>query len=575
MSAQAEAVLRDARFEASLRDLAARLDLPYDDVRAEALDGLTQLAARHDAIPMAAWRRFGAWLLRGYELHVDDEALARLRRLDQQHTLVWLPSHRSYLDTWALPMALDRAGFPPYFVVGGANLDFWPFGDIARRTGLVFVRRDTKDDPVYRVVLRQYLAHLVRTGADFGWSIEGGRTRTGKLRPPRFGLLRYLSDAVASEDCADVLLVPVSIVWDGLQEVPMMVAESAGRLKRSEDLRWLIEYGRRQRAAQGRVYIDFGEPLPLRGKLAELAAEPEGRGHEVERVALEVSHRLNCVTPVTTAAISTLALLAADRALTVDELVEQARPMVAYLECRGAPLAGPGRPDDRAHIESTLRELADAGAVTCVAGRTTVWAIGPDQHLVAAFYRNTAAHFLVNRAIAELVVARVGDIESPEALEQGSREALRLRDVLKFEFFFARRRIFVEEIREEVALLRERAETIVAPLILRPSLEAYEVVGDELAGSADDALDEEAFLSKCLALGRQWQVQRRIASSESVSLELFRTGLRLAKARGVWEGGGDLAARRAAFAHEMTDTANQVRSLLTLERHAALQVQVT
>jgi len=568
-------VIDDPRFQASLRDLAARLDRPLEDVGREAMEGLAQLVARHERVPIAAWRRFGAWLLRGYELHADEQALARLRRLGEQHTLVWLPSHRSYLDTWALPMALDRAGFPPYFAIGGANLDFWPFGDIARRTGLIFVRRNIQNDPVYRVVLRQYLAHLVRIRADFGWSIEGGRTRTGKLRPPRLGLLRYLSDAVAGDDRDDVLLVPVSIVWDGLQEVPMMVAESAGRLKRPEDLRWLIEYSRRQGDARGRVHIDFGEPLPLRAKLDELAAEPEGRGHEIERVALEVSHRINCVTPVTTAAVLTLALLAADRALTVDELVEHAGPIVSYLDRRGAPLAGAARPDDRAHVVATLRELADADAVVCVEGRTQVWAIGPDQHLVAAFYRNTAAHLLVGRAIAELVVARVGDVESAEALDEGGREALRLRDLLKFEFFFARRRIFVEEIRDEVALIRERPEPTVAPLILRPFLEAYEVVADELAARpADITLDEDEFLAACLAVGRQWQLQRRIASSESVSLDLFRTAVRLAKARGLWEPAGpELTERRAAFTIEVSSTADQVRALALAERDVAHLVQ--
>ena len=135
-------------------------------------------------------------MMRAYEPRVDTTALAELRRLDEDHTLVWMPSHRSYLDMWALPAALDDAGFPPYFVLGGINLDFWPFGDIAKRTGLVFIRRKIRDDPVYRFALRQYLAHLVANHSDFGWSIEGGRTRTGKLRPPRYGLLRYLVDTV-------------------------------------------------------------------------------------------------------------------------------------------------------------------------------------------------------------------------------------------------------------------------------------------------------------------------------------------------------------------------------------------
>src|SRR5262249_22279013 len=163
-------------------------------------------------------------------------------------------------------------------------LDFWPFGDLAKRTGLIFIRRNVKDDPVYRMALRQYLGDLVRRRADFGWSIEGGRTRTGKLRPPRYGLLRYLSDAVRDDEGGnEVLLVPVSIVYDQLPEVAAMVAEALGTEKSSEDIRWLVEFVRRQSQAGGQAYLDFGEPVPLAQRLEEFASEPGGGGHEVER----------------------------------------------------------------------------------------------------------------------------------------------------------------------------------------------------------------------------------------------------------------------------------------------------
>ena len=91
---------------------------------------------------------------------------------------------------------------------GGANLNFFPMGAWAKRTGTIFIRRQTKDIPVYRFVLRAYAAQLVQNHANLTWSIEGGRTRTGKLRPPRYGLLRYVVDAVQSFDGPEVLLVP-------------------------------------------------------------------------------------------------------------------------------------------------------------------------------------------------------------------------------------------------------------------------------------------------------------------------------------------------------------------------------
>ena len=45
--------------------------------------------------------------------------------------------------------------------------------------------------------------------------------------------------------------------------------------------------------------------------------------------------------------------------------------------------------------------------------------------------------------------------------------------------------------------------------------------------------NEDEFLADCLAVGQQWALQGRIASDESVTLELFKTALRLADHRGL------------------------------------------
>jgi glycerol-3-phosphate O-acyltransferase len=556
MPVEIEAVL-DAEFAAGVDTLAARLRRPSADVRAEASSGIAEMTAQHAAVPTWLWRRLGRWLLRRYDLRVDEQSLRRLRELDRTHTLVWLPSHRSYLDTWAAPAALDAFGFPPYYVMGGINLDFWPFGDLARRTGLVFIRRRVREDPVYRFALRHYLAQLVAQHADFGWSIEGGRTRTGKLRPPRYGLLRYLTDAVQRSGARDVLLVPMSIVYDELPEVREMAAEARGAHKRPEDIRWLVQFARRQAHGGGAVYIDFGEPLPLADRLEEL--ERDETGHEVERVALDVCHRINRVTPIIPGAAVTIALLAADQALTLEQIVQAVAPLNAYFETRGFPVATSGRLDHPALILRTLDQLVHGGAaVRFDGGREPVWSVGPEQHLVAAFYRNSAVHFLVARAVAELALAHShADAGDPYD------EALRFRDLLKFEFFFAGKDEFIDDIRLELEILGDEPAPIpLAPLVLRPFLEAYLVVADCLAAmNPGHRLHEQAFMRECLGVGRQWLLQRRLTSAESVSLELFRTGLALARHRGLEGPGGiELQRSRREFVAELVQTLDRLSS---------------
>lgn len=543
-------------FALGVGELSERLGRPTDEIRSEVSAGIAEMAARHAAAPMWAWRRLGRRLLRNYELRVDDRSLTRLRALDRAHTLVWLPSHRSYLDTWALPAALDDADFPPYYVMGGINLDFWPFGDLARRTGLVFIRRSVREDPVYRFALRQYLAHLVNRHADFGWSIEGGRTRTGKLRPPRYGLLRYLADAVGQSGARDVLLIPVSIVYDELPEVQEMAAEARGALKRPEDIRWLVDFARRQQGGGGGVHIDFGEPLALADRLTELERENGNGGHEVERVALDLCHRINRVTPILPGAAVTIALLAADRGLTLEQIVDAVAPLNAYFERRGFPIASSGRLHHPALVLRTLDSLVHTGAAMRFdGGREPVWSVGDEQHLTAAFYRNSALHFLVERAVAELARERSLRTGS-DAQDVGWQEALRLRELLTFEFFFPRKRDFLDDMRLELDILAEGPTMPLAPLVLRPFLEAYLVVADCLAAmSPGHQLHDHAFLRECLGVGRQWLLRRRLTSAESVSLELFKTGLALARHRGLdGPGGADLERDRRAFTAELRDT---------------------
>lgn len=165
-------------------------------------------------------------------------------------------------------------------------------------------------------------------------------------------------------------------------------------------------------------------------------------------------------------------------------------------------------------------------------------------------------------------------------------EALRLRELLKFEFLFSARAQFEKELADEVRLigrvedtskaagaadvrgLLEKADVLLAHLVLRPFLDAYHVVADRLAAYEDESFDEDAFLTECLEVGKQWELQRRIASAESRSMELFKTALRLARHRELVGGFDDLtiARRRREFADEIATAVRRVNAIAELAR---------
>ena len=333
--------------------------------------------------------------------------------------------------------------------------------------------------------------------------MEAGRSRTGKLRPPRFGLLQFVVDAWRAGRFDDAILVPVSFTYDQLPEVALMAAEEQGLPKQPEGLGWLARYIKANANLLGAVYVRFGEAMSLADGLraAELAGADERLA--MQKVGFEVFHRINAVTPITPMAVLTLALLGADgRALTEAEIADAIEPFLDYIDERQLPLTDRSGLNELDGIRATLRRLEAADIVTRhTSVAETIYVIAPGQHHAAAFYRNSGIHWFVNRSIIELATAMVLDEDADDPIDAAWTECLRLRDLLKFEFFFSSKRDFHEALMEERALLGladdadlptdtegaraelERAGFLSAPIVLRPFLEAYAVVTEHLAAN--------------------------------------------------------------------------------------------
>lgn len=575
----AEEMEASPRFRSRVEELATELGRPADEVVAEAVSYLHEMVASHSRLAIDAWEQFGRWLSRAYQVETDEAAVQQITELSRHYPLAFLPSHRSYLDPLVLRSALHSHGFAPNHVLGGLNVSFWPIGPVARRSGVVFIRRSIKDKPVYKLVLREYIGYLVRKRFNLEWYLEGGRTRTGKLRPPRYGLLNYLVNAYKDNPVQDVMLIPTSIVYDQLYEVGAMAAEEHGAAKTPESLSWLVGYARAQGRGFGKVRIRFGDPLLLSEALEQAHSQ-----HEVERVAIQVCHRINQATPITETALVALALLGVDdRALTLSEVRSTLDPLLRYVEARSLPLTGDLDLTDPEAVRQALDALTKHGVVSRYDhGTEPVWSIAAERHLEAAFYRNSVVHFLVNRAIAELVLAHIDETRPDDPVAEGWEEALRIRDILKYEFFFASKTDFDRELRRELTLVNpaweqdapnpslawpglKRTGVQLAPRVLASFLEAYLVVADRLAAhDPQQPVDEKQFAAECLGVAHQYRLQRKLASTESISRELFATALKLAANRELLQPSDGVQAARDAFRAEIETLVRRIGRIRAL-----------
>jgi glycerol-3-phosphate O-acyltransferase len=589
-----EEVMTSPGFAERIDALSSKLGRSPDGVRADVRAYLDEMASEQNPLVVDLWARWSRFLYsRGYRVEVEPESLERIRELGRSHPLVFLPSHRSNLDPYVMASVLYENGLPQNHTLGGINMAFWPIGPLGRRVGVVFIRRSFRDNDIYRFVLERYLAFLVGKRFNLEWYVEGTRSRTGKLLPPKLGLLSYLLDAVADLDRDDVFAVPTAITYDLLPEVGEMTAESAGATKQAEGLRWLIRYARMQRGNLGAIHVQFGEPLNLGHSLRELApkaapaSSAEGRLAR-SKIAFEVCNRINRATLITAPALLLFALLGAeDRALTLEEVRDVAEPVLAYATARRIPLDLAARDlATTAGVQRTLDFLVRQGVVECFDdAMVPVYRIGRAHELVAAFYRNSILHWFVTRAIVELVVLRVereGAAKDP--IVAGWHDALRLRDLLKFEFFFPDKIEFGHEMERELALgdptWRDRAAgglngigealassgMLVAHRTVRSFFEAYVIVADRLVQLGAAPAEPAQLIQDALALGRQYRLQRRVSSSEAVSAHLFGTAVKLAQHHELL-GSGDLVLRaRRAFADELHEVLGRVAAIHDLDR---------
>jgi len=219
-----------------------------------------------------------------------------------------------------------------------------------------------------------------------------------------------------------------------------------------------------------------------------------------------------------------------------------------------------------------------------------VYRIGVERELAAAYYRNSIIHFFVTSSIAELALLRAAEEAQADSSEAFWNAAMELRDLLKFEFFFAEKEGFRAELRQELTIQKkdwqrhlgggsEAVRELLrafrpfnAHRVLRPFLEAYRLVGDHLERwDTARPVDAAGFVSECTGLGRQYHLQQRIRSASSVSQVLIRTALDLAANRGLLDPATpDVAGARRAFAEEIRGVIRRIDAIETL--HASRRV---
>ncbi len=565
-------LMASTSYNEALDTLSAESGIAKAQLVKDAKGYLDEMVSRPSMFWLDVYARFNKFCLGlGYEAEIvcDQEVVEKLRQIVREYPSMLLWTHKTYLDGMVLPKLLYDNDFPMPHMFGGANLNFPGLGFLLHRSGTIFIRRSFQDNELYKMTLRHYVGYLMGKRFPMNWAFEGTRSRLGKLMPPRYGLLKYVLEACDATDARDIHIIPISISYDLIRDVEEYATEQTSHGKGAESLRWLIGYLRSLTRPMGKIYVDIGEPVVL-----NKAPDPDDR-LALSKIAFEVAVEANHVTAITFPSLATMSLLgAAPKALTEKEVVADLNALLRWANARDIRVSKDFNLTFADHISSLLGIMLNEGIVTLYdEGPEVVYGIGLNQHTVASYYRNTVIHFFVNKAIIELALLKASENEGPDALNVFWAEVDQLRDLFKFEFFYAPTEIFHQQICEELSRYDEDWQTLLSqgtfafgqllnrmtPLVSHVTLliftEAYSIVAALAARMAySETLVEQACVADALKLGRQAYLQRRINSEASIGKLLFNNGFKMLQSRGLTDAGEPtLAKRRLKQSHQLRD----------------------
>lgn len=219
--------------------------------------------------------------------------LDKISVLAETHEIIYLPCHRSYIDFLLISFLLFYKGIRIPHIAAGNNLNIPIIGGLLKRCGGFFVRRSFSS-ALYATVFQEYL-HLVFTrGHSVEFFIEGGRTRTGYMLPPKRGLLSMMLRSYLQDTSKPIAIVPVYIGYEKVTEEVDYLKELRGDKKQKENLIGLLSSAQRLRTRHGAAHANFAPPIYIAEFLD--AEQPDWR-HQTEANQLKwlprISHKLS------------------------------------------------------------------------------------------------------------------------------------------------------------------------------------------------------------------------------------------------------------------------------------------
>ncbi len=404
-------VLQGADLAATVRAVARERQLPESEVWRTAEKYFDEIAANfhgsYFAVVAFLVTRIWPRVFQGFEYAGLDKVIECVK----EHPIVLVPCHRSHFDYLILSYIFHANYLSPPHIAAGINLSFWPLGPMFRGAGAYFIRRSFEDNPLYKIVFRNYLTFLIREGYTQEFFIEGGRSRTGKILTPKLGMLSAVVNAFVGGVRRDLYLVPVSIHYGRIVEAESYKRELTGEEKQKESLWALLKARSVLRQKYGTVYVTFAPPISLNDALGERTerwrtseddpAIQEEKRRFTQKLGFQLLREVNRVEVAGATSVSATVLLSAPQpALRRPDFVAAAQALVGLLRLTGVRFTASLDRNCEADFKESIAFMESGGLVQRLPGEHGgVIHVPADKRMNLDFYKNNSIHFFLLPAL--------------------------------------------------------------------------------------------------------------------------------------------------------------------------------
>lgn len=286
-------LIKSADVQDAIRRESIRSKISMVDSERRAIGYLNEIVSdySHSTVRFAdlALTRLWTQLYDGVEVH----NFSTVRELAKDYEIIYTPCHRSHIDYLLLSYVIYKRGLMVPYIAAGDNLNMPFVGQILRGGGAFFIRRTFRGNGLYTTVFKEYLYSILSRNTPLEYFIEGGRSRTGRLLPPKTGMLAMTVHSHLRNPAKPIVFLPTYIGYERLMEGATYVGEMSGKPKEGESVLGIVKTLRKIERIFGKVHVNFGEPVFLNDLLKAHGAENVKIEKNDDPMPQEVSDAVN------------------------------------------------------------------------------------------------------------------------------------------------------------------------------------------------------------------------------------------------------------------------------------------